>query len=376
MNISLQDNKLEVNRIVEEIYSKIQHTINSIDASDRVLVAIIKALISLNNEPSSPRQLAACIQKYGFTQLGGQTPYATVSGHISTHFSRVRNQVVPNPIIGKQPHPTIAKRSLYYFLDPDNVLRDLLDEYFSIGESLQAQLTPSSPVKSESNISTISGSQYCAETPPTTPSSVKDIDEEEDDIINKSISDDEDTKTYKTEVELPSAPHGTMDGVIGKKNVIEGINGVTPPSSPPNYLTFPQYLPEITPRNPGSPRVPLNPDVYIMKINGLEVFTTKIKTSQNIITLLRRVDNNYVDKYLLLQAGEQRPRNSDRKWITLEEAQMLAIELNIDQKLGIFLYSRLSDYFDFDLDYATISNSCCYPLAYWFQCVNPKIFAE
>lgn len=69
-NISLQDNKLEVNRIVEEIYSKIQHTINPIDASDRVLVAIIKALISLNNEPSSPRQLAACIQKYGFTQLG------------------------------------------------------------------------------------------------------------------------------------------------------------------------------------------------------------------------------------------------------------------------------------------------------------------
>jgi hypothetical protein len=69
-NISLQDNKLEVNRIVEEIYSKLQHTINSIDAADRVLVAIIKALISLNNEPSSPRQLAACIQKYGFTQLG------------------------------------------------------------------------------------------------------------------------------------------------------------------------------------------------------------------------------------------------------------------------------------------------------------------
>jgi hypothetical protein len=58
----------------------------------------------------------------------------------------------------------------------------------------------------------------------------------------------------------------------------------------------------------------------------------------------------------------------------LEEAQ--SIELNIEQTLGIFLYSRLSDYFDFDLDYATINNGCCYPLAYWFQCVNPKIFVE
>lgn len=60
----------------------------------------------------------------------------------------------------------------------------------------------------------------------------------------------------------------------------------------------------------------------------------------------------------------------------LEEAQSIAIELNIEQTLGIFLYSRLSDYFDFDLDYATINNGCCYPLAYWFQFVNPKIFVE
>jgi hypothetical protein len=145
---------------------------------------------------------------------------------------------------------------------------------------------------------------------------MKDIEEEDEDVINKSISDDDNTETYKTEVEpSPSAaPHGPMDDIIGKKNVIEGMNGVTPPSSPPNYLTFPQYLPEITPRNPGSPRVPLTPDIHIMRINGLEVFTTRIKTSQNIVTLLRRVDNNYVDNYSLLQAGERRPRNSDRKW--------------------------------------------------------------
>ncbi|CAG8747616.1 14410_t:CDS:2, partial [Rhizophagus irregularis] len=175
-------NKSEVNRIVEEIYLKIQYTINPIDASDRVLVAIIKALISLNNDPSSPRQLAACIQKY-------------VSGHISTHFSRVRNQVVPNPIIVKQPHPTIAKRSLYYFLDPDNILRELLKEYFSIDENLQTQITSSSPVKSESDVSIINGNQYCAETPPSTPSSMKDIEEDDDDVINKPISDSDNAET-------------------------------------------------------------------------------------------------------------------------------------------------------------------------------------
>jgi hypothetical protein len=54
-----------------------------------------------------------------------------------------------------------------------------------------------------------------------------------------------------------------------------------------------------------------------MKLNGLEVFTTKIKTMQNESMLLRRVDNNYVDKYSLLQAGGQRARNSDRTWYVI-----------------------------------------------------------
>lgn len=63
--------------------------------------------------------------------------------------------------------------------------------------------------------------------------------------------------------------------------------------------------------------------------------------------------------------------------IILEEAQILASELNIGQILGIFLYERLLDYFDVDLDHTTMANGCCYPFAYWFQCVNPKkIFLE
>src|SRR3954467_9102930 len=92
-----------------------------------------------------------------FLLISGQTPYATVSGHISTHFTRVRQQVIPKPIIGKQPHPAIAKRSLYYFLDTDNILKDSLVEHFPIDESsstYQTQLTPSSPTTNESITST------------------------------------------------------------------------------------------------------------------------------------------------------------------------------------------------------------------------------
>lgn len=67
---SQQQDKRSIKQIVEEIYSIIQPTLQPLDASDRVIVAIIKALIALKNEPSNPRTLATCIQKYGFTTLG------------------------------------------------------------------------------------------------------------------------------------------------------------------------------------------------------------------------------------------------------------------------------------------------------------------
>ncbi|CAG8571053.1 8421_t:CDS:2 [Funneliformis caledonium] len=364
-NTSSQDNKLVNKQIVEEIYSRIQHTINPIDAGDRVLVAIIKALIALNNEPSSPRQLADCIQDYDFTQLGGQTPFATVSGHISTHFSRVRQRIIPKPIIGKQPHPTITKRSLYYFLDPDNVLRDLLSEYFP------AQTPPDSPT------TTISEDQSYADTP-TTPSDNKDVNFIE--TNGESISDTENQSPQQKNlqnirakaptIETAAAPHGNAGDTKDrtKRSYDTGErNAVIQPLSL-------NYLPPNPTRNPESPRVPLTPDIHIMRINGLEVFTTRAK---NGTVLLRRVDNGYVDKYSLLEAGGRRARNSDRKWISLEEAQILASELNIEQNLGILLYERLFDYFDVDLDYANTSNGCCAGLAYWFQCVSPKkIFLE
>jgi len=289
--------------------------------------------------------------------------------------------VVPKPIIGKQPHPAIAKRSLYYFLDPDNILKDSLVEHFPIDESsptYQARLTPSSPTTNESIVSTINENQYCAETPPSTPSSsVKDGEEKVDSISDNENNYPNNTTAGAEKHEL-AAPHSIMGDKNKKMRSYDmgERNGITPPSSP-NYLAFPQYLPQITPRNPGSPRVSLTPDICIVKLNGIEVYTTKIKTAQNEVTLLRRVDNNYVDKYSLLQAGGQRARNSDRKWIILEEAQILASELNIGQILGIFLYERLLDYFDVDLDHTTVANGCCYPFAYWFQCVNPKkIFLE
>ncbi|CAI2167024.1 17821_t:CDS:2, partial [Funneliformis geosporum] len=355
-NTSSQGNKLVNKQIVEEIYSRIQHTINPIDASDRVLVAIIKALISLNNEPSSPRQLADCIQNYDFTQLGGQTPFATVSGHISTHFSRVRQRVIPKPIIGKQPHPTITKRSLYYFLDPDDVLQELLSENFPTQTP-----TPDSPTTNES---TISEDQSYANTPTTPSSSVVDIKEVVDvdhiDRNGESISDTENqyphqkifqnTRTKAPTIEPAAAPHGITSDTKDKKKGSYDTgerNGVIQPLSL-------NYLPPI-PRNPESPRISLTPDIHIMRMNGLEVFTTRINGS----VLLRRVDNSYVDKYSLLETGGRRARNSDRRWISLEEAQILASELNIEQNLGMFLYERLFDYFDVDLDYATTSNGCC-----------------
>ncbi|KAJ3192183.1 hypothetical protein HDU67_005605, partial [Dinochytrium kinnereticum] len=58
------------------------------DARDKVLMAIIQSLLEMENRPSTPRELTACIMKHGFAHLGGLTPHATVSSRISTHFKR------------------------------------------------------------------------------------------------------------------------------------------------------------------------------------------------------------------------------------------------------------------------------------------------
>ncbi|KAJ3100980.1 hypothetical protein HDU97_001736 [Phlyctochytrium planicorne] len=58
------------------------------DARDKVLMAIVKALMEMDNRPSTPRELTACILDNQFTHLGGLTPHATVSSRISTHYKR------------------------------------------------------------------------------------------------------------------------------------------------------------------------------------------------------------------------------------------------------------------------------------------------
>ncbi|CAG8674259.1 25653_t:CDS:2, partial [Racocetra persica] len=428
-SVSSQD-KRTIIQIVEEIYSKIQPILHPLDASDRTFVAIIKALISLNNEPTNPRQLAACIQKHGFTTLGGNTPYATVSGHISTHFTRVRKQLVPRPVLGKVSHPTMTKRLLYYLLDPDDILREHLSRYFpfnetSISRHSQRPISPPSSregtPRSSYETASITENQMSVESPcqlieethiqsETGVSSPKEkfqyenfekpsknefrfTDENENfESFTKQVTSAIQHEAANVEMDVTSTtvesspsdkllesatePSTSATNILsGKKRRAENgerheLVSQCLPRPTPVYLTFPHYiLPPRRPRNLSSPRVPLSPDIRMVKINGLEVFSTKIKVGETEVQILRRVDTNCVDKFSLIQIGERKPRSTDKRWITLEEAQTLAAKLNIEEKLGKFLDPRLFDYFDVDLDLPVPTGTCCGPLAgfaYWF----------
>ncbi|KAJ3075623.1 hypothetical protein HDU98_007435 [Podochytrium sp. JEL0797] len=59
------------------------------EAKDKVLVAICKAILhSGANRPSTPKEITACIMENNYAHLGGQTPHATISSRISTHFKK------------------------------------------------------------------------------------------------------------------------------------------------------------------------------------------------------------------------------------------------------------------------------------------------
>ncbi|CAH1757303.1 3729_t:CDS:2 [Entrophospora sp. SA101] len=81
-------NRQNILNITEIIFSSIISNFDSFEQNNRIFIAIIKALISLKNQPSGSREITNQILKYGITKLCGQTPYATVSGQISTHFKR------------------------------------------------------------------------------------------------------------------------------------------------------------------------------------------------------------------------------------------------------------------------------------------------
>ncbi|KAK9678999.1 hypothetical protein K7432_016464 [Basidiobolus ranarum] len=89
------------------------------DAKDKVFAAILKALVIMDNKPSSPKELANCIMKHKFTILGGATPYATVSSRISQHFKRAAEHKPPRPPLLARIVDEIHSRKIHYYIADD-----------------------------------------------------------------------------------------------------------------------------------------------------------------------------------------------------------------------------------------------------------------
>ncbi|KAL6636055.1 hypothetical protein U3516DRAFT_529456, partial [Neocallimastix sp. 'constans'] len=91
------------------------------DAKDKVFVAIIKALVKNGNVPSTPKELSQYILKHKLTNLGGSTPFATVSSRISQHFKKCSEHKPGHsprpPLLGKKSFDGMHSRKLYYFID-------------------------------------------------------------------------------------------------------------------------------------------------------------------------------------------------------------------------------------------------------------------
>ncbi|ORX53820.1 hypothetical protein BCR36DRAFT_403478 [Piromyces finnis] len=91
------------------------------DAKDKVFVAIIKALVKNGNTPSTPKELSQYILKHKLTNLGGSTPFATVSSRISQHFKKCSEHKPGHsprpPLLGKKSFDGMHSRKLYYFID-------------------------------------------------------------------------------------------------------------------------------------------------------------------------------------------------------------------------------------------------------------------
>ncbi|KAL1922829.1 uncharacterized protein VTP21DRAFT_9205 [Calcarisporiella thermophila] len=97
----------------ETEYASIKAHLHPEDSRDKVFSAVLRALLEMGNRPSSPRQLASYILKHGLTQLGGQTPYATVSSRISQHYKRAAAQR-RQPVLGKIQDEQRGKKYIYF----------------------------------------------------------------------------------------------------------------------------------------------------------------------------------------------------------------------------------------------------------------------
>ncbi|ORX89989.1 hypothetical protein K493DRAFT_63318 [Basidiobolus meristosporus CBS 931.73] len=114
------------------------------DAKDKVFTAILKALVVLDNKPSSPKELANCIIKHRFTLLGGATPYATVSSRISQHFKRALEHKPPRAPLLARIVDEHHSRKIHYYL-ANEAVRAGLDRFTSIPSQPQPQ--PPQPLK-------------------------------------------------------------------------------------------------------------------------------------------------------------------------------------------------------------------------------------
>ncbi|CAG8547731.1 18486_t:CDS:2 [Racocetra fulgida] len=254
----------------------------------------------------------------------------------------------------------MTKRLLYYLLDPDDILREHLSRYFPFNETsisrhsqrpisppLSREGTPRSSYETasvtenqmsvESPCQLIEETHIQAETDVSSPKEKFQYENFEKPSKNEFRFTDENENFESFTKPVTSAiQHETA-------NVEMDVTSTTVESSSSDKLLEGATEP-----------IPLSPDIRMVKINGLEVFSTKIKVGETEVQILRRVDTNCVDKFSLIQ---------------------IAAKLNIEEKLGKFLDPRLFDYFDVDLDLPVPTGTCCGPLAgfaYWFQCVNPK----
>ncbi|KAI8914496.1 hypothetical protein EDD86DRAFT_87702 [Gorgonomyces haynaldii] len=100
-------------------YQSMTIDLNPLDVKDKVMVAIVKALLISGNIPSTPRELSQTIQKKKFTTLGGHTPYATIASRISQHFKRSKTmEGFGIPLLGKK---WVDAKKYHYFIDQPGV---------------------------------------------------------------------------------------------------------------------------------------------------------------------------------------------------------------------------------------------------------------
>ncbi|KAJ3249818.1 hypothetical protein HK104_007545, partial [Borealophlyctis nickersoniae] len=143
------------------------------DAKDKVFTAIVKGLLKVGNRPCTPKELSGIILKHKFTNLGGNTPYATVSSRISQHFKRTAEyRPAPRPpLLGRRPMD-MASRRLRYFVNQagvpvhDDVSGDLdIEGDDGLGVDVEDGSSPLSPTGHEGGTAPAGGghqSQYQA----------------------------------------------------------------------------------------------------------------------------------------------------------------------------------------------------------------------